>query len=248
MAERLRRLDGKALARGALALVATTLFLSLAIRERADADAAARLLPEGLHLPETTAAFPLEGDLAWNGSTTETLVFHTEASPEALLEEMRRQWEERPVEWFEAELPEGRALTVFDFHQGMRWTLFARRIEGGRTEAIRSLAPLAGEKEEEARPPFELLASLELVSLLEDRAGGKTVITGSAVEVERDERAMIALCVAASESGWVGDCGATQGDAGREMVELARGEERLLLHFVEGPFEKRWLGFHWEME
>lgn len=228
------------IARAAVALPLLLLALGLPFRDGA-ANSAARLLPEGLPLPEAEALIPLEGERSWNGSPVESLVFTTAASPEEIVAEMRAQWADRPVEIFESVVAEGRALSVYDFHGGLRWTLVARRVGEGRTEAIRSLSPLGEAPPEDEPLPFLLPAGIELVSLLGDEAGGR-VHTAAAVEMEAD--GLEAICEAAGAAGWGGRCEVAESG---DFVELVRGEERLHLGFVEGPLGRRWLHLRWEM-
>ncbi|HLV61249.1 MAG TPA: hypothetical protein VKY51_07600 [Fredinandcohnia sp.] len=235
----------KALGRGAVALAGAALVF-LVTHRPAGAGGAADLLPEGLQLPNPSALVPLDGTIAWNGLASEVVVFGAEAEPEAVIATIRAQWEGEPVEWFETETPAGRALIVFDLHRGERWTLLVRRKEDGRTEAIRSRAPLAVPAAATARLPFDLPDALEIVSHLEDRVGGRRVVTAGAVAI--DDAKARAICDAARKAGWEGDCTSDDATADGNAVELHRGEERLHLHFAQGPFGQRWLALRWEAE
>jgi hypothetical protein len=219
------------------------LFVAGVLRDPAGAEPSAGLLPEGLWAPGISSLHHLDGSIASDGTEMETLVFTTSASPGEVVDHFRAQWEDRAVEWVEAELPDGRALTVLDFHEGMRWTLVAREARGS-TEVIRSVGRGSGADDEPTPPPLDLPEALGVVSHTRDRVGGLVVDTWVAV-VEHGGDALSSLCEGARTHGWEGDCAFPAGE-GLAVFELRRASESLVLGVGDGPLGRRWATIRWE--
>ena|GEM_PF-1922308 len=222
--------------RGILALALALAFAALALRDSAGAGTSSNLLPEGLWAPAASAIQPLDGAIRTDGVAMESIVFTTSVSPEEVVRHFRYQWEGREVELVEGELPEGRSLVVLDLHEGLRWTVVARR-RSGTTEVVRSLGRESLNGAPPA-PPLELPEWLAVISQARDEVAGRAVETWVATEL-RPGATLRALCEGARARGWAGDCGA--GDrAGLEVVDLSRGEESLTIALGHGPLGRRW--------
>lgn len=228
------RVAGRAL----LALILGFASLYAGLPRSAGAESGPALLPEGLWALKTAALHALDGAIQSDGAAMESIVFSTPASPGEVVRHFRDQWERREVEMVEGELPDGRSLVVLDLHQGLRWTVVARR-RGAETEVIRSL----GREKRGAEPfpalPLELPDGIVVVSHTGDEVGLRKVETWVAVEA-RPGRSFDAFCGAARTAGWEGNCGFRAG-RGPQWIELSRGKESLFVTLGEGPLSLRWL-------
>lgn len=238
----------RALFRAAAALGLSFLFLAFSLLGSAEAEDASALLPEGLLLPSPSNLTPLEGEIAWNGMAAEKILFSTTADPETTIAHFRAQWKALPVEWLEAELPDGRALVVYDFHGGRRWLMAARRSVDGRTEVVRTLGPIASGEPPGTHLPFQFPEETTLVTEMRDSSAGQQIWTGTAVVEEPSEAIGAAICRAAAAEGWEGSCAFSAEAVDLQAIELRRGHKRLTLVFGAGPLEKHWLSLRWEAE
>lgn len=225
-----------------LALGLAGFVLAGVLYDPAQAESSTGLLPEGLWAPGISSLHHLDGAIVSDGTEMEMLVFTTAASPREVVDHFRAQWESRAVEWVEAELPDGRALTVLDLHEGLRWILVARNTRGA-TEVIRSLGRIGGDGGH-ASPPLSLPEGLGVVSHTRDRVGGRLVDTWVAVEGDGGE-AFTSLCEGALALGWEGDC-SSQKDEGLAVLEFRRADESLVLGIGDGPMGRRWATIRWE--